>query len=180
MTHWEILSGLPPYGPPALNFSAFGLGMHCQGFVVRFLPDGAESWVGNFQPGLVSFHGVVEHPNGEDIVVIAGGSAYVISPEVKQCRETFGGQIEWMARLKEFALLVFASLTDIVAVGKTGIAWRSQRISWDGLSNLRVSGVWLTGDARSPFDDKGHSFRLNVTNGEVVGGSYPLAEAGNP
>jgi len=88
MKRWEILSGLPPYGPPALNFSATGTGLHREGYVVRFFPDGTEAWVGNFQPGFVSFWDVAEHPNGEDIVVIAGGTAYVISPTAKRCRKT--------------------------------------------------------------------------------------------
>ena len=52
MVKFEILSGLPPYGPSAEAFSATGQGKHKEGFVVRFRADDDNAWVGNFQPGL--------------------------------------------------------------------------------------------------------------------------------
>jgi hypothetical protein len=49
MRHFEVLTGLPPYGPPAERFSATGQGTHREGFVVRFTDSRGRQWVGNFQ-----------------------------------------------------------------------------------------------------------------------------------
>ena len=49
---FEILTGLPGTGPWPEQFSATGLGTHSEGFVVRFVPDHGEAWIGNFLPGL--------------------------------------------------------------------------------------------------------------------------------
>jgi hypothetical protein len=47
---FEILPGLPPYGPLPVQFSATGCGTHREGFVVQF--DGSSvPWVGNDQRG---------------------------------------------------------------------------------------------------------------------------------
>jgi hypothetical protein len=73
MARFEILSGLPAYGPVAEAFSATGQGKHREGFVVRFESNSAKNWVGNFQPGLGGCSRVFEHPNGTDLIVIASG-----------------------------------------------------------------------------------------------------------
>jgi hypothetical protein len=62
MASFEILPGLPPYGPPAEAFPG-NYGKHREGFVVRFTPDEGESWAGNFQPGARGCDGVFAHPN---------------------------------------------------------------------------------------------------------------------
>ena len=176
MTKWEVLPGLPPYGPPALNFSATGHGTHTEGYVVRFESENGESWVGNFKSRFLSFCNVSQHPDGEKVVVVAGGTAYVISPRTRECLQTFGAQIEWTGWLLTEGLLLFASLTDVLALDKDGIRWRSRRISWDGLRKLSVVGVWLTGEAYTPLEDEWRPFRLNALNGVVEGGTYSEPE----
>jgi hypothetical protein len=51
---FEDLPGLLRYGPTANQFSATGRGTHREGCVVRFFPEGAKPWVGNFQRGFGS------------------------------------------------------------------------------------------------------------------------------
>ena len=171
MSKWELLAGLPPYGPPAIGFSATGQGKHREDSPL-LSTGGAETWVGNFQPGFSSLHEAVEHPNGVEIVVVAGGTAYVVSPTSKMCIQTFGGQIEWTKAVPEHRLVLFASLTDVIAIGVDGVRWRSRRISWDGLRELVVSNAELTGEAYSPLDDRWHPFGMDVVTGEATGGSY--------
>src|SRR5262249_4803955 len=88
MQRFEILAGLPPYGAPALAFPSSGAGRHREGLVVRFNPGNVESWVGNFQRGATTYNAVLAHPDGRQVVVIAGGEGYVIDPESRS--ETTG------------------------------------------------------------------------------------------
>lgn len=86
---WEILNGLPAYGPMAEPFTATGKGTHSEGLVVKF-KNSTESWVGNFQRGFSSLDKVLQHPNGHLVVVVAGGTAYVVDPRTRSLMQHFG------------------------------------------------------------------------------------------
>jgi len=73
MSTFEELAGLPGSGPWPEQFSATGRGTHREGFVVKFVPARGASWIGNFQPGLTSLHGVYRHPNRHHLLVVSGG-----------------------------------------------------------------------------------------------------------
>jgi hypothetical protein len=90
---WEVLEGLPVYGPMAVPFSATGQGTHREGLVVRFSPV-TGTWVGNFQRGLTSLDDVCAHPDGRHVVVVAGGTAYLVDVETRTLVAHFGAQIE--------------------------------------------------------------------------------------
>jgi hypothetical protein len=45
---FDILLGLPPYGPMAPSFPEHGRGLFSEGLVVRFTPFGRNAWIGNF------------------------------------------------------------------------------------------------------------------------------------
>jgi hypothetical protein len=125
---WEILDGLPPYGQPAAAFNATGLGMHREGLVVRLHGYGG-SWVGNFQRGLSGYDYVVEHPNGRNVLVVAGGTAYVVGPENRKLVSHFGGQIEYLFSLPGEPVLLIGNGLWFEALGSEGLKWRSRRCS---------------------------------------------------
>jgi hypothetical protein len=81
MPAFEILPGLPPYGPMAKPFPSSGYASHREGFVVQFSSQKIGLWIGNFQRGLTNFSNVYEHPDGKRVVVVSGGDGYVIDPE---------------------------------------------------------------------------------------------------
>jgi hypothetical protein len=72
---FEVLPGLPPYGPMAISFTENGAREHREGLVVRFHPRESEPWVGNFLGGLTPYNIVLEHPNKTHIIVVARGEA---------------------------------------------------------------------------------------------------------
>ena len=79
---FKILAGLPVYGDLPEQFSATGIGMHREGFVVQFFPsEKIASWIGNFQRGLNFFDEAFEHPDGSSVVVVAGGECYIVDVE---------------------------------------------------------------------------------------------------
>ncbi len=81
ITLFDILPGLPPYGPSAILFPESGRGSFSEGLVVKISPSNRETWVGNFQRALSGPDIGLEHPDQRHIIVIAGGVGYIIDPE---------------------------------------------------------------------------------------------------
>lgn len=171
MAKFEILSGLPPYGPPAVAFSATGRGEHQEGFVVRLRADDDNAWVGNFQPGLNGYSDVLKHPNGTELIVISGGQAYIIDPAFRQCLGTFGAYIESAFEIPEHQMIIFGNGRWFEAINKSGRLWRSGRISWDGMRNTARHESRLTGEAYD-ITDRWVPFELDIVSGDFTGGSY--------
>jgi len=161
------------YGPMALPFTATGQGTHSEGLVVRF-HSSTGVWVGNFQRGLSSLDQVLAHPDGRHVVVVAGGSAYVVDAENHSLVETFGAQIEHIFVVAANSLVLFGNGLWFEALGPSGTAWRSRRISWDGMRNVTVTGLVVRGEAYAPEGAKGtwYPFEVDLPTGTVSGGSY--------
>jgi hypothetical protein len=168
---FEVLPGLPPYGPWAEAFTATGLGRQREGVVVRFQPDQGESWVGNFQRGASNLDSVLSHPNDREVLVIAGGEGYVVDPQDRTKREYFGGYIQLVLQVPELSAIVFGNGLWFELLGPAGWLWTSGRISWDGMREVRREGLRLSGEACSP-QGPSIAFVLDLRSGEFTGGSY--------
>lgn len=172
MTKFRELPGLPPYGPMPKQFSSTGQGTHREGYVVEFLPASENKWIANFQPGLSNFYTILEHPNGEDIIVIAGSAVYVVSPVTKALKSTFGGQLEFCAFVDRIDSFVLGNGLWFEIVPKEGKGWQTKRISWDGMRNIEIADTLLTGEAYDPMTDKWLPFEVNLIEGSHQGGNY--------
>lgn len=170
--HFRILPGLPTEGPFAEPFPASGKGAHREGFVVEFFDGSGGSWVGNFQSGLSSCEKVFDTFGNDRIIVISGGDGYIVDPENRKAVAEFGGQIEWCFELRDPARFVYANGLWFEARDRSGVIWRSKRISWDGMSELVHEGGTVRGLAWSPYENLQH-FELNLADGTFSGGSYP-------
>lgn len=173
MWTFEIMPGLPPYGPEALPFSATGQGMHREGLVVRFESDQGSDWTGNFQPGLAGIERVVRHPNGHHFVVVASGQAYVVDPTNPRTWQSFGGMITDVIEVTHLNGIVFGNGLWFEFLGPNGVAWKSRRLSWDGMRDLRIENGKIVGKSWTP-DDAWYDFKLSLTDGSAEGGSYPI------
>lgn len=178
MSRYEILPGLPAYGPMPLPFSAGGWtgawGGHREGFVVRFDPEASESWVGNFQPGSGGWEGVLEHPNGQHLIVVARGQGYVVDPKAHQLVSTFSGDIQHVVPLPELGAIVLSDGLGFEAIKKDGLWWQSPRISWDEIRNIKVEGTILRGEASMPTADGNEwaPFTVDLMTGQCEDGVY--------
>ena len=172
MERFRILPGLPSTGDWPEQFSATGRGTHSEGFVVEFLPERKPSWVGNFQPGLTHFEAVLPLPNGMSFVVIAGGQAYVIDPDERRQLMTFGGQIDTALVAPEVSLVILSNGIDLEAWNENSRRWKTRRISWDGIWDLKIDRGCVTGQAWDPFEDCETPFSVDLRTGDVEGGSY--------
>jgi hypothetical protein len=147
--------------------------MHSEGLIVRFFPS-TGSWVGNFQRGLSSFDQVFAHPDGRHVVVVAGGTAYVIDQESHRLVEHFGAQIEQIVLVPVNGFVLLGNGLWFEALTPTGRAWRSRRISWDGMRDISMAGMVVRGEAYAPEGPHGtwYPFEVDVLTGAVSGGSY--------
>lgn len=170
----RILTSLPTSGPWHVNFPDSGHGSHREGLAVEFDPgSGGENWVGNFQRGVTRFDKVIGNfaPNRQ--LVIAGGAVYVVDQVNRVQLEEIGvDDIFWTCSAKGRSLVLLAGYTDIIAYSMEGIAWTSDRISFDGLRNLETATGLVTGEAYSPIDGEWHRFELDTTTGKHTGGSW--------
>lgn len=172
MPTFDVLPGLPPYGDMPDPFTATGQGRHREGYVIRFRPDGSVPWAGNFQRGLTSFDDVLQHPNGRDLLVIAGGQGYIVDPNDRAKREYFGADIAIAYQVPELNSVVFGNGLFFESLGPDGWQWRSGRISWDGMRDLRRDELRLFGEAWSPLENCWLPFELDMGSGQFTGGSY--------
>jgi len=168
---YRVLDGLPPYGAPALGFSATGQGTHCEGLVVELTPSNGSAWIGNFQRGASALDAVVALPAAHDLIVFAGGQAYVIDPETRACVRTFGGTIERVLALADH--VVVSNGLWLEATDGEHTPWRTRRLSWDGMTSVRLDGGAIVGEAYDPMTDTWVPFSVDVATGEATGGSYP-------
>jgi len=173
MVEFRELPALPAYGPLPLQFSSTGQGMHREGFVVEFLPETKESWVANFQPGLSGYSSAMSHPNGRHVLVISGGQAYVVDPCARKVEAMFGGAIDFVVSIQEIGALVLGNGLWFEIVRANGCRAATRRISWDGMTQLKVSGSCLRGEAYDPLSESSVSFEVNLLDATHTGGSYP-------
>jgi hypothetical protein len=154
-------------------FSATGQGTHSEGLVVRFFPS-TGSWVGNFQRGYSSCDEVFAHPDGQHIVVVAGGTAYVVDVEGHNLVIHFGRDIEHIILVPSNGFVLLGNCCEFEALGPTGKVWRSRRISWDGMRNVSLAGTIVRGEAYAPWDPEGmwYPFEVDVMTDTVSGDSY--------
>ncbi len=174
---YEILESLPAYGPMYVPVSENNEDFFAQGFAVRFYRMDKTSWVANFKPGWTGLNEIHEFPDLPNLLVIAGGTCYIMNPEETKPAAVFG--VNYKGGLKTpNGRLVLYDLTEITVVETNCQYWHSERISWDGIKELRMEGNLVKGFAYDPMNDSNEwkAFVLDLNTREIIGGSYSLSE----
>jgi hypothetical protein len=169
---FEILPGLPAYGPPAISFTHLGPREHREGLVVRFFSAHGDSWVGNFVGGAKgpSCNRVIAHPNKRDVIVIAQGEGCIVDPDIRKVRKKF--EYVWdIFSAPALDLVVLQRLVDFQAIKADDSGWCSNRISWDGFRNVKIRGTELLGEALS-VSDAWTPFSLDLLSGHCANGIH--------
>lgn len=169
---YEILDGLPPYGPMYVSVTTDDEPYFSQGYVIRFFKADGSNWVANFHPGWTGFNGVYDWNDGT-VVVVAGGQAYIMSPDNETPKTTFGLTIEGVIQASNGSLIMNTDL-DIIVLDNSGEVWHSGRISWDGIKDLSISGDIVKGKSYDPLNSLNDwcDFSINIKTREVKGGSW--------
>jgi hypothetical protein len=125
------------------------------GILVAVEPTTRDRWLGVFAPKLR--RGVdcaVALPDRRSLAVVSGGAAYRVSTEAPLEWDTISvGRVAAPVIVAELDLVLFLEHTRIIAYGRTGLAWESNRLVWDELEAVRVEhGVLQATGFDAPLD----------------------------
>jgi len=170
-TAFEILSGFPQSNEEVLHFG--GQEHFSEGYLVRFWLPAGTSWVGNFKRGYTELTGVFTLSGSAELLVFAAGSGYLVNLENKSVTREFGSgycQNLFQANIDQ---IVLSNLTSIIVIERDGQLWESERISWDGIKDLKISGDVVSGLSFDPMStEKWIRFTVNLKTHAVTGGGY--------
>ncbi len=143
---YEILDGLPAYGEMAIPIVDENEVFVSEGYVVKFYKDDGSTWIANFPKGFNNYSCVKELKNSNNLLVVAGGDGYLMNPNYLEPIKDFYYLIEEIIEKDDG--FVLSTLTDIIFLNEYAeIEWKTGRISWDGIKDLKLDGNILTGYA---------------------------------
>lgn len=166
----HILPGLPPYGPAALSFPRADAIR--EGFVVEFETERGTTWVGNFANFSHGESLVLTDLGANAVVVVASGAGYLVDAEQQYLVREIGFNLQQVWYVDEISAVVVSNGLWFEAFDVHHTVWRSRRLSWDGTRSVRRSGTIVTGDALNPMTGGWVPFQLDLSTGDVEGGSY--------
>ena len=147
------------------------------GAYLRVTPRSGPAWVGFFALGFESDQVVSEicsSPDPDAFCAVVGGYAYVVKAHnPAQWLRVEQRPVVDLRVLSRQGLLLFAGFTSITAVGSSGIAWTTERLTWEGLMITGISGDKLLGHGWDALADKEVSFEVDVKTGKHTGGARP-------
>ncbi len=161
---YEILNSLPTYGPMYVPISDNGEPFYFEGFVVRFYKtDGAE-WVANFQPGSTDLKQIISFEKNKNLLIIACGTCYIMNPNETKPIEVFGVNDR----------VVLHDQTGLTIIEPDGTHWNTERISWDGLAEIKIEDNLVYGLAYNPMHDADEwvGFKYDLDAKTLTGGSF--------
>jgi len=144
---------------------------------IEVLPWEAEPWVGYFNkctndPNAVT--GVFSHPDPNAICVISGGQAFIVDVTDPQNWQALPPiPVMCIADVPEAGLIILCDYTNMTAYGRDGFAWRSKRLSYDGLRLASVNGTTIRGFAWSAPEGREIEVQVDAQTGAHVGGDSP-------
>jgi len=151
------------------------------GLVVQVFPPSRDSWVGTFAFGTVSSkakNGLYSWPDPQILCVVSQGQGYLVGVDEPTNYEVLNvDPILEVIPVRAKDIVVFANYTELMAYGKSGPVWVSDRLSWDGLKITKVSDNYIEGEAWDPRVEANVGFKVDLSNGDHEGGSYEGVEA---
>ena len=80
----------------------------------------------------------MDYPNRNRIVVKAKGQDYLMTADRENPIDTFGINIKEVIQTTENNIILIHD-TDVQLIDRDGTIWQSERISWDGIKDLKIS-----------------------------------------
>ena len=149
------------------------------GVYLRVVPQSGPAWAGFFALGFDSDQVVSEicsTPDPDSFCTVVGGYAYMVKADnPAQWTRVEQRPVVDLRVLSQQGLLLFAGFTTITAIGSSGIAWTTERLSWEGLSITDIKGDKLMGHGWDALADKEVPFEVDLKTGQHTGGARPNA-----
>jgi len=145
------------------------------GTYLRVVPKSGLAWSGFFALGFDSdqvVSAVCSCPDPGSLCAVAGGYAYVVqAADPTQWFRIEQRPVVDLTVVHELHLLLFTGFTTITALGTSGLAWTSERLSWDGITINEISGDKLSGLGWDAMADKEVPFVVDLKTGKHTGGA---------
>ena len=105
-------------------------------------------------------------------MVAAAGALWYVSPESRLAAEIAPAILDIWEIVESGDLLFNDQGLTFARLGRLGVIWHTERISWDGFQKVRLESDHLLGEAWSPHEERWYPFRVDLAKGQVDGGSY--------
>jgi hypothetical protein len=112
-------------------------------------------------------------PDPQWMCAVAGGYAYLVNTaEPEQWKQLEYRPVTGIRPLPRHGLLLFSGFHSLLAWGAEGIAWKTKRLSWEGIRIAGVEADTLTGFGWELKTDRELEFEVDLRTGESRGGGY--------
>jgi hypothetical protein len=175
----RILDGPPPIHPleRVYHFPVELEEGDRTGTYVRVIPKRGPAWSGFFALGFNSEQvvtAICACPDPDSVCVVVGGYGYVVKATDPSCWfQVEQRPVVDLRAVAEAELLLFTGFTSATALGKTGIVWQSERLSWEGVRITTVESGKLHGFGWDLMSDQEVAFEVDLKTGKHVGGARP-------
>lgn len=147
------------------------------GAFLRVTPQSAPAWTGFFAQGFDSgqvISMICSAPDPDFFCAVVGGYAYLVkTTDPAQWLRIEQRPVVDLRVLSHHGLLLFAGFTAITAVDRSGIAWTTERLTWEGLAITAISGDTLRGVGWDALADREAPFEVDLKTGKHQGGARP-------
>lgn len=128
-------------------------------------------WIGNFEPGVVGVSGAWKSTRDVGYVV-ARGDLWRVGIEEAVAVRWMGGvtRIDKVPGSED--RIVEINGIEYARVAARGVVWRSERVSWDGATQVIIDGGVIKGMGWSVPRQDWVSFVIDVDSGDTQGGGY--------
>jgi hypothetical protein len=119
--------------------------------------------------------GIFPCPRPEDLLALAGGYAYLI--DTASPGHSLHIPLRPVTQILAAPLanlVLLAGFHQILAIGPTGIAWQSARLSWEGVTMLELRDHLLHGTGWNMHTDREVPFTVDLATGSHTGGGFAL------
>jgi hypothetical protein len=117
--------------------------------------------------------GIFACPNPQNLCAVAGGYAYIIdSAHPEHSTHIALKPVVEVRALKIQNLLLFIGFHSIFAWGQHGLAWQTEKLSWEGLRITGIEGDTLHGFGWNLMTDKEVAFSVDLLTGKHQGGGF--------
>lgn len=147
------------------------------GLLIMIKPHASTTWLGAFAFGYDSpkaLTGIYSCPDENSVCVVSSGRAYLVKandPCVWELVKAY--PILDVRPIASKNLLLFADFTTMTAYGPKGFAWKTARLSWDGLKITEVSSQHIRGLAWDALQEREVEFLVDLETGMHKGGASP-------
>jgi hypothetical protein len=147
------------------------------GAYVRVTPKTGTAWTGFFALGFESdqvVSQVCSCPDPDSFCTVVGGYAYIVKANnPAQWTRVEQRPVVDLRVLSQQGLLIFTGFTTITGINSSGLAWTTERLSWEGLTITEIKGDRLIGQGWDAIADKEVPFEVDLKTGKHTGGARP-------